>query len=570
MNPWKRFCAALAAAALCAGLAGCGPANGPEPSATPSGSASPSPSPSPSPAQESVLTVALGGEPGTLDPALNQTSQGTVVIQHLFEGLMTWSSSGKEVSDRVDGAKLVPGQAEGYDRVENADGTVTYTFHLRDGIKWSDGKSVTAQDFVYGWQRTVGLGSQAPYGYALECVVNAPEILAGTMEATELAVEAADESTFSVTVHDVPWFLSLCALPATAPIRADVEEAAPGQWTFTPETCVSNGKYKLAQWDYGSQIVLTRSEHYYAPASGPERMVFSALDDQSSITAALDGGTLDFAQLGAGAELAKRLDEDKAYAAPYAGVYFLTFQTQKAPFDNALVRRAFTLAVDRDKLAREITQGGQTPAGALVPAGISDGGDDFRGRGGNFLDPSAKAYEANRKEAKALLAQAGYPEGAGFPEVTYLCNRSDEHQAIAGALAEMWRETLGVTVTVEVQEWPAFLQSRKDGSFSIARDGWVADWDDPLTFLDRWAGGGVNNNAGYQSEVFDQRLAAAASAGSPEQRMGQLHQAEKQLVGEDCVLCPLYFYTRPYAMGDKAKGVYIDPLGSFHFDAAAK
>lgn len=567
MNGTKRLAALLLTLGLALSLAGCGPAQQPQPSASPSVS----PSPSPSPTQDAALTVALGSEPGTLDPAVNQTAQGTVIVQHLFEGLMTWADDGQETSDGVNGAKLVPGQAEGYDRAENADGTVTYTFHLREGIQWSDGKEVTAQDFVYGWQRTVGLGSDAPYAYALECVVNAPEIFSGELEATELAVEAVDERTFAVTVHDVPWFLSLCALPATAPIRADVEEAAPAQWTFTPETCVSNGKYQLSQWDYGSQIVLTPNEHYYAPVEGPQRITFLAADDQSAITAALDGGTVDFAQLAAGEALTSRLEEGKAHAAPYAGVYFLTFQTQAAPFDDPLVRRAFTLAVDRNKLVSEVTQGGQTPAGALVPAGITDdGGGDFRARGGSFFDVSEKAYEANCQEARELLAQAGYPEGAGFPAVTYLCNRSESHEAIAHALAEMWREALGVAVTVDIREWPAFLQARKNGEFSIARDGWVADWDDPLTFLDRWISDGENNNAGYRSQAFDDRLAAAEGAKASEQRMGQLHQAEQQLVGEDWALCPLYFYTRPYAMGGKVKGLYIDPMGSFHFDAAKR
>lgn len=560
MNRTKGLLALLLTLALGLGLAGCQPAAQPDPSPEVSGAESPSPSPD----QTFELSVALGGEPGTLDPALNSSGQGMVIVQHLFEGLMTWDDSGKEISDGVNGAKLVCGQAKSYDRAENADGTATYTFYLREGIKWSDGKPVTAHDFVYGWQRLIGVGRQASYGYALSCVVNAPEILSGALDAEELAVEAVDDSTFAVTVHDVPYFLQLCAIPAAAPIRADVDEANPGQWTFSPETCVSNGKYQLSSWDYNAQIVLTRNPNYYAPVQGPDAIVFYAADDGETVTAALDSGGVDFAQLAPGAELTRRIEESKADAAPYAGVYFLTFQTQKAPFDNELVRRAFTLAVDRNKLVGETVQGGQTPAAGLIPTGISDdSGGDFRAKGGNFYDPSSKAYEANCKKARELLTQAGYPEGAGFPAVTYLCNQSDEHQAIANALAEMWQEVLGVTVTVDAREWSVFLQSRKDGDFSIARDGWIADWDDPLTFLDRWISGDANNSAGYANERYDQLLAEAAEPAAT--RMGKLHQAEELLVEEDCVLCPLYFYTRPYATGQKLKGIYCDPLGSFHF-----
>ena len=346
-------------------------------------------------------------------------------------------------------------------------------------------------------------------------------------------------------------------------------EASGGEWAYDPEAYVCNGKYTLSAWNYGRQIILARNGNYYGGSDGPDTITFQIADSSQEADAAFQAGQLDFAAALPGQDVTEALDKGEMDAAPQAGSYFLTFQTERAPFDDPRVREAFTLAVDRAKLVSETVRGGQTPAGALVPFGVSDAGEgDFRAVGGDYFDPAA--VEANRERARELLAQAGYPGGAGFPEVTYLCNDAEGHTAVAHALAEMWEEALGVTVTVEAKEWGAFLQSRKDGDFSIARDSWLADWDDPGTFLDRWSAEGTNNDAGYENEDYDRLLEDAAQAGDAARRMELLHRAEDLLVGQDYVLCPLYFYTRPYRMADDLEGVWYSPLGSFYFDACAR
>ncbi len=570
------WAALLLAAAMILALSACGggPAD-PSPSAPASASPSPSPSPTPVPA-DGNLTVNVGGEPRTLDPTGTAAAADAMVISHVFEGLMKWEPSDAEAGGHVDLAQITYGQAETYDRAANADGTVTYTFHLRDDAKWSDGKPVTAHDFVYAWQRLADPANGAAYRYLLDDVVNAPEIAAGTKEPTELAAQAVDDATLHVTLrHDGPYFTRISALPPTFPVRQDVVEKAQTeqtQWTYDPETYIGNGMYKLTSWEHAAQIVLEPNDKYYDPdAQTAKAITFILMEDSGSIRSAFEGGTLDFARGAAGEETPKLLDEEKLFALDHVGTYFASFQTQKEPFNDARVREAFTLAVDRSKLVDEVVKGGQAPAAGLVPSGISDAegvtDDDFRSQGGDYFDVDADAYEDNCKEAKTLLAEAGYPDGAGFPEVTYLYNTGETHKAVAEALQKMWQDALGVKVTLQEAEWGEFLQARKAGEFSIARGSWLADWDDPMSFLDLWRTDAGGNDAHYSDEGYDKLMTDAHAAADPDRRMERLHQAEDLLIGRDFAVCPLYFYSQTYMVRDGLEGVYYSPLGYYFFNA---
>lgn len=576
-----RWAALLLAAAMILALSACGGSGGGEATASPSPSASDAPAsavPSAVPAPQGNVTVNIGGEPRTLDPTGTAAAADAMVISHVFEGLMKFAPSDTEADDRVDLAQVTYGQAETYDRTENADGTVSYTFHLRPEAKWSDGKHVTAQDFVYAWQRLADPANGATFSYLLDDVVNAPEIAAGAKEPAELAVQAVDDATFQVTLRsDVPYFLQICALPPTFPVRQDVVEKALSeqtQWTYTPESYIGNGMYKLSAWEHGTQVVLEPNDAYYDPDVQTARTItFVLLEDPATIRSVFESGTLDFARGAAGEGTYELLDEDKLFALDYAGTYFVSFQTQAAPFDDARVREAFTLAVDREKLVKEAAKGGQAPAAGLVPAGISDAGgvvgDDFRAAGGDYFDPDGDAYDDNCKEAKDLLREAGYPDGAGFPEVTYLYNAGETHKAVAQALQKMWQDVLGVKVTLREEEWGAFLQARKAGEFSIARGSWLADYDDPMSFLDLFCTGASGNDAHYADEGYDKLMSDARAAADPDRRMERLHQAEDLLIGRDYAVCPLYFYSQTYMIKDGLDGVYYSPLGYYFFNACA-
>ena len=556
-------------------LAGCGGGTTSTPAPAETGSAAPESTAPATTANE--ITVNIASEPQTIDPALNSAVDGAIMINHMFEGLMRWVDSGVETAGS-DGtctnAELSYGQAESYDKVTNEDGTVTYTFHLRDGIMWSDGQPVTASDFVFSWQRLVSPETAADYSYMIDCVVNANAIMNGEMDPSELAVSAPDDKTFVVTItSDLPYFTELCAFPATFPVREDI--VSDSQWTYSPDTYISNGAYKMTSRVTNSEIVMEPNEYYYGVDTlGPDKITFKLMDDANAMLSGFNSGELDFIESMPTDEVAGLLASGDLKIVDYIGTYYVCYQTQKEPFDDPKVREAFTLAIDRTYIVEQITQTGQVEAGGFVPAGVYDAegatGDDFRTVGGDYYAPTDADYEANCERARELLAEAGYPNGEGFPVVEYLYNTNDGHKKIAEALQNMWKTVLGVTVQLDNQEWATFLQTRKDGDYSIARNGWIADYNDPMSFLDMWLTGGGNNDAQYSNAEYDSLIQQAKASTDPAERMSLMHQAEDIIIGQDYALCPLYFYTQKYMLADDVQGMYYTPLGYFFFDQCTR
>lgn len=568
MKKTKQLSLLLSGALAFGLLAGCGGSTTSTPAPTESGAPSTDAS-----GEAFELTINIASEPQTIDPALNSAVDGAIMTSHMFEGLMRWEDSGVETAGS-DGtctnAQLGYGQAESYDKVNNEDGTVTYTFHLRDGIKWSDGQDVTASDFVFSWQRLVNPETAADYSYMIDCVVNANEIMNGEKDPSELAVSAPDDKTFVVTItSDLPYFTEICAFPATFPVREDI--VSDSQWTYSPDTYISNGAYKMTSRVTNSEIVMEKNEYYYGVDTlGPDKITFKLMDDANAMLSGFNSGELDFIESMPTDEVAGLLASGDLKIVDYIGTYYVCYQTQKAPFDDPRVRQAFTLAVDRTYIVEQITQTGQVEAGGYVPAGVYDAegatGDDFRTVGGDYYAPTDADYEANCEKARELLAEAGYPNGEGFPVVTYLYNTDDSHKAVAEALQNMWQTQLGVTVQLDNQEWATFLQTRKDGDYSIARNGWIADYNDPMSFLDMWLTGGGNNDAQYSNADYDALIQQAKASADPAERMDLMHQAEDILLGQDWVVNPLYFYTQKYMLADGIQGMYYTPLGYFFFD----
>ena len=548
---------------LCLVLAGCGGSpvdQGDQPSPTVS------PDNTPAPDADNAFLVSIPAEPEMIDPTAAATAAEMEILPHLFEGLMKWSPSNREAAPGLAWAQVEPGMAKGYEKLLSDDGRATYTFRLRPA-KWSDGKAVTAHDFVYSWQRLMNPANHADYAELLaDCVVGGHEVMEGLAQLSDLGVRAVDDTTFEVTLlQDVPWFLELCALPVTAPVRQDAVEGSEKGWTASAETYLTNGPYRLAAWEEG-YMALEKNPEYYDKAAGPDTLMFIFQDGTATDLATFQAGTLDFLQ---GADPA----QEGVGLAPYAASYYLMFQTQKAPFDNPLVRQAFALAIDRTALVEDAAPG-QIPAGGLVPTGVhgSDGaaGADFRTRAGNWLDPSEKACADNREKAKALLRQAGYPGGAGFPAVSYLCPENTAHQAVGQALCEMWQEALGVEVSMEAVDWTTFLRRCHQGDYFMARGRWVAEYNDPISFLGLWHSQSLANDAKYQSGQFDQLLERASQAADPSARMDALVQTEEQIIAQDWALAPLYYETQAYFRQDAARGVCYTPLGSFVFTHSAK
>ncbi len=510
------------------------------------------------------IAVCLASEPQTVDPALNSAVDGAIMINHFFEGLVKW------VDDGEGNAMTAPGQAESWEKVVNDDGTVTYTMKLRDGIKWSDGKEVTAGDFEYSWKRLANPETAADYCYMIDMVQNYAGIANSESDPDTLGIKAIDDKTLEIVLsYDCPYFEEIMAFPATFPVRQDLVEGN-DEWTYDVATYVSNGPYKMKEWSHNAYILAEKNENYYDFANlGPDTIRFTLLDDANAILAAYKSGELDFIEELPPDEMANYLASGELTVADYIGTYYVCFNVEDEIFSNPLIRKAFSLAIDRNYIVENVSQAGEVPATGYVPAGVNDaagpGSDDFRTVGGEYYSVAEEDYEKNCEEARALLAEAGYPNGEGFPTVEYMYNTNDKHKAIGEALQNMWQEQLGVTVNLSNQDWNVFLESRKQGDYQIARNGWIADYNDPCSFLDMWYTGGVNNDAQYSNKDYDAKIDAAKATAVQEERMKAFHEAEDILIEQDNVLAPVYFYTQPYMIKDDIQGMYYTPLGYFFF-----
>jgi len=507
------------------------------------------------------MTICIASEPETIDPALNRAVDGAVMIQHMFEGLMKYADSG------TGNAEVKEGQAASY---TISDDGLVYTFKLRDDAKWSDGKAVTADDFVYAWQRLVTPETAAEYNYMIDAVVNANEIMAGEKDPSELGIVALDESTVQITLHTpTPYFLEVCAFPATYPVRKDIIEQSGDQWTFDTATYIGNGAYKLSEWEHNSYIRMVPNENYYDfEKLGPDSIKFALMDDTNAILAAYRSGELLHIWNPPIDETPALLKSGELIPADYLGTYYACFNVQKAPFDDPRVREAFSLVIDRNYIVTQITGTGEVPATGFVPNGVNDlagaGHDDFRTMGGDYYSADPADYKANCDKARALLAEAGYPNGDGFPIVDYLYNTMDLHRAVAEALQNMWQTELGVTVSLNNQEWNVFLETRKNGDYMVSRNGWIADYNDPVTFLDMFVSTSGNNDSQYRNPKFDAIISKVKTSKTEEERFAGMHEAEDMLFA-DRVMAPIFFYTQPYMQSEKVKGMFYSPLGYFFF-----
>ncbi|MDR2655193.1 MAG: peptide ABC transporter substrate-binding protein [Oscillospiraceae bacterium] len=509
------------------------------------------------------LNVCVGPNPDTIDPALNSSVDGATLIIHAFEGLYTLDENGTPI----------PGQAESVDVSE--DGLV-YTFHLRDGLAFSDGTPVTAQTFVDSWLRAINPETAADYAYMFESIAGYGEAVGdGTADFNPDAFQAVavDEKTLEVhLVARTPYFLELTAFPTFSPVPIHVIDAEGEAWATKAETYIGNGPYKVTEWTPSAKIVMEKNESYWNFAAlGPDKINFALIEDDMTQLTSYEAGELDFIDAIPQDEIDRVSAQPDYHKEGQLGTYYVSYNVTAAPFDNPLVRQAFTLAVDRDYIVTNIGKSGQVPAGAFVPIGLTDAdpAKEFRSVGGDYYDPTAAGNEANLAKAKELLTEAGYPDGQGLPSITYVYNEGTGHQSIGEALQQMWGE-LGVTVSLESQEWATFLNTRKNGEYQVARNGWLGDYNDPISFLDMWITDGGNNDAQWSNTQYDEFISKIKNSGDQAERMQLMHEAEDVIFGE-WMLCPIYYYVDIYMQKSALDGsVWASPLGYKYFMYAEK
>lgn len=495
------------------------------------------------------LTVCIASEPDTIDPALNSSLDGGTMCIHSFEGLMTLDENGVPTA----------GAAESYTVSED---NLTYTFTLRDGLKWSDGSALTANDFVYSWNRAIAPETAADYAYMFD-------VIEGYADGS-LNVTAVDDKTIEVKLIAVtPYFLELCAFPAYFPVQQATVEANGEAWATEPETYVSNGAYTLTEWVHDSYMLYTKNPNYWnAENIKPETIKFVLMDDNNAMLSAYETGELDMIDDVPNEEIPALKTQEDYHVEGQLGTYYVSFNTSREYLNDPLVRKALVLAIDRTYIVEQIGQADQIEAGAFVPVGLTDADptQQFRDVAGDYYD--AKDYEANLELAKAALAEAGYPNGEGLPTLEYLYNEGTGHQAIGEALQNMWAQ-IGVNVELVSQEWSTFLNSRKNGDYDIARNGWLGDYNDPISFLDMWVTGGGNNDAQWSNAEFDTLIGEIKASSDQTVRMEKMHQAE-DIIFDEWMLCPIYYYTDIYMIKPEVQGFYSSPLGYKYFMYATK
>lgn len=504
-------------------------------------------------AVEQTLVWNIGADPKTLDPGLNSAVDGGHVINNTFEGLM-----------RDKGGSLDYAMAESHEVSE--DGLV-YTFKIREDAKWSDGKPVTAADFEFAWKRVADPATASEYSFIMESgnIKNASKIIAGEMDKEELGVKALDEKTLEVTLEQpTDFFLSLTAFATYMPVRSDVVDSE-GAWAKDPAKAISNGPFKLAEYTMGDQLVLVKNEEYWNKDNVKlEKIVGKMIVDSSTHFTAYNANELQIITEPPSEEIPRLIAEDPTfYTVPQIGTYFYVLNLNNELYQNPQVRQALSLAIDRKKIVEQVVRGGQEPTVGFMPPGIKDNeGKDFSEVAEAKL--SLASVEGDVEKAKALLAEAGYPNGEGFPEIEIMYNTGSGHQIIAEAVQEMWKKNLNINVKLTNQEWAVFQETRNNIAYSdIARHGWIGDYADPQTMLEIFETGSPQNNGGYSNAEFDTHMKASRTAVGKE-RMDHLYAAYEILMN-DLPMIPIYHYVNNVMVKDSVQGWEFNPLGKFWF-----
>jgi peptide/nickel transport system substrate-binding protein/oligopeptide transport system substrate-binding protein len=500
-----------------------------------------------------ILSVQIGPNPETIDPALNSAVDGGNMILHTFECLLTVDQDGK----------LAPGQAESWETSEDG---LTWTFHLRDGLKWSDGSALTANDFVYSWRRVCDPMVAAPYAETvLGMVEGYADAIGGNLEA--LGVEATDDSTFVVHLSQpCPYFGSLAAFATLSPVQQATIDANGDGWAVNADTYITNGCFYISDWVPGSYIMCTKNPNYWnADAIKLDGIKFNLIEDPNASYSAYQTGEVLFIKDVPTEEIPSLEGNEEFYVDPIIGTYYLSLNTQREPFNDPKVRKALSLAIDREYVANTLMQGTYSPASNFMgPGWIDTDGSQFidNANGGQPYIDTTK-HEANVEEAKRLLEEAGYPGGEGFPAITYSTNDAGYHKVVAEYLQQAWAE-IGVQLQVDIVEWASFTPMRRNGDYDASRNGWVGDYSDPSNMLDLLYSSNGNNDGKFNNAEYDAAMNTSRTTLDAAERSAALHKAEDILMNEAACI-PVAYYNDFWLQSSKITGMWHSAYGYWYF-----
>ncbi len=510
------------------------------------------------------ITVQIGPNPETLDPALNSAVDGGNMLITLFETLLIIDQDNK----------VQPGQAEKYE--VSPDG-LTWTFTMRDGLKWSDGTELNAKDFEYTFKRIADTNVAAPYAETVIGMIEGYKDAIDSKNPEKLNVKASDDGkTLTIKLaYPCSYFDKIVAFGTMSPVQKATVEKNGDSWATKPETYVCNGPYTITEWTPSEKIVCKKNENYKGGWDSSkivnDKLTFLLLEDSSASYTAYTGGTAQLIKDVPTEEIPtlKKDKKDEFNVDPILGTYYLSMNLNKAPFNNKNVRKALSLAIDRDYVANTVMQGTYTPAYNYVGTGVDDV------ETGKFLENSKAAnggktyisedYKANLEEAKKALAEAGYPEGKGFPTITYSTNDTGYHKALAEYLQQVYKD-LGITMNIDIVDWSSFTPKRRAGEYEMARNGWVMDYNDASNMIELFVSSNGNNDGKYNNPAFDKAMNDSKVADKTA-HFAALHEAEK-IVSEDYGFIPVAYYNDFWLQSTSLKGTWHSPYGYWYLQYA--
>ena len=510
------------------------------------------------------ITVQIGPNPETLDPALNSAVDGGNMLITLFETLLIIDQDNK----------VQPGQAEKYE--VSPDG-LTWTFTMRDGLKWSDGTELNAKDFEYTFKRIADTNVAAPYAETVIGMIEGYKDAIDSKNPEKLNVKASDDGkTLTVKLaYPCSYFDKIVAFGTMSPVQKATVEKNGDSWATKPETYVCNGPYTITEWTPSEKIVCKKNENYKGGWDSSkivnDKLTFLLLEDSSASYTAYTGGTAQLIKDVPTEEIPtlKKDKKDEFNVDPILGTYYLSMNLNKAPFNNKNVRKALSLAIDRDYVANTVMQGTYSPAYNYVGTGVDDVDP------GKFLENSKAAnggkpyisedYKANLEEAKKALAEAGYPEGKGFPTITYSTNDAGYHKALAEYLQQVYKD-LGITMNIDIVDWSSFTPKRRAGEYEMARNGWVMDYNDASNMIELFVSSNGNNDGKYNNPAFDKAMNDSKVADKAA-HFAALHEAEK-IVSEDYGFIPVAYYNDFWLQSTSLKGTWHSPYGYWYLQYA--
>jgi oligopeptide transport system substrate-binding protein len=490
--------------------------------------------------KEQVITVNALSEPPSLEPALIDNQVAGDISNQLLEGLVRFDKEGN----------IVPGVAENW--TISDDGTV-YTFNINKNAKWSNGDPVTANDFVYSWEKVLRPEIAAPLGSNLFFIKNGAAYNEGSLkDSGDIGLKALDEYTLEVTLEKpTSFFLGLTSFFTLLPIHEETDKTNP-KWASEAETFVSNGPFKIESWKHGQEIVMVPNENYWAKdVVKLDKLKWVMVNEQNTEYAMYQSNELDFSNNIPNSIRSKLIASGEAKTAPSASLAYIRFNHADKIFGNEKIRKALGLALDRQLIVDKVTQGGEVPALGLIPFGLSSGAGEFRQLAGDDLYKDNDVNTA-KQMLKEGLAELGL---SSLPKISLLFYTDDTYNKLTQAMQEMWKQNLGIEVELQTMERKVFVQTVQAGDYQLAIYSTGADYDDASNLMGQFMTGDVYNYSKISIPEYDQLMQKADAELDADKRAQFMVEAEKALLNQ-MAISPLYYRSKVYLQKDHVEGIY--------------